>query len=459
MSKSQRTRLRTIPQVILGDFSKLDCDANALTSNVQFRTFMLRYLVLFFFLIFCSHCSSAKISNNCDVNSDSFLNQLLFRIVVKDKSYHCGYKVAPAACTLSYEETHLPENWRQVKQEVEAQFALGSSEGETLTQYNPATVLSVTGTAGTDFQGALAAPNGKVYLLPYNSPKILAINPKTNNYEEATSVPGAIDFIGGTLGPSGIIYLSPHTNNTFYKFDTSNHTLTNITNITMSGAAYNGGVYAPNGKIYYVPSGESIIRYYDTNKGTIGSVATPVSGGIFANGVLTPEGKIYFIPHTATNIYILDTNTETVTQHPFSFGGAGNYISGIYTPNGRIYIIPHNVATLYYVDTHDKDTVVEAGTIPNVTASMFNGVVLAPNGKLYPIPFNYGKFISIDSVTSDIKMLMPNPGTSSYRGGAIGQGGQIYLSPHNANRFDLLDTKSNGSFCDPVRLSPYWNKF
>ncbi|PJZ87686.1 hypothetical protein CH368_15520, partial [Leptospira levettii] len=133
--------------------------------------------------------------------------------------------------------------------------------------------------------------------------------------------------------------------------------------------------------------------------------------------------------------------------------------SGIYTPNGRIYIIPYNAATVYYVDTKDNDNVVNAGTIPSASTAMFNGVVLAPNGKLYPIPLNYANFISIDSNNSQIKVLMPNPSSNSYRGGAIGQNGEIYLSPHNANRFDLLDTKSIGSFCDSVRLSPYWNKF
>jgi|GEM_PF-1535877 len=453
------TPIRTIPQVILGDFSKLDCDSHAITSNVQFRTFMIRNIVLFLFVIFLSHCSNGNISNNCDVNSDSFLNSLLLRFAVNDRSYLCGYKVRIPACSLGYEETHLPENWVQVKQEVETQFALGSSGPETLTNYNGNTVASVVGTASTVFQGALSAPNGNVYLLPYNSPKIVAIDPKTKTYDLAVTVQGAVDFIGGTLGPNGIIYLSPHTNNSFFKFDTTNKTLTNIASISMGGAAYNGGVFAPNGKIYYVPSGESTIRYYDTKKGTIGSVTTPVSGGIFANGVLTPEGKIYFIPHTATYIHILDTFTETVTTIPFSFGGASNYISGIYTPNGRIYIIPYNAATLYYVDTKDNDNVVNAGTIPSASTAMFNGVVLAPNGKLYPIPLNYANFISIDSNTSQIKVLMPNPSVNSYRGGAIGQNGEIYLSPHSANRFDLLDTKSIGSFCDSVRLSPYWNKF
>ncbi|MBL0954681.1 MAG: WD40 repeat domain-containing protein [Leptospira sp.] len=420
---------------------------------------MLRNFTLLIFVIFLSHCTNGNISNNCDVGSENYINSLLLRFVVKDRSYLCGYKVRIPACSLSYEETHLPENWIQVKQEVETQFALGSSGEETLIKYNTNTVAAVTGAASTAFQGALIAPNGNVYLLPYNSPKIVTINPITKNYESAATVPGNVDFIGGTLGPNGIIYLSPHTNNTFFKLDTSNNTLTNITSISMGGAAYNGGVYAPNGKIYYVPSGESTIRYYDTKKGTIGSVATPVSGGIFANGVLTPEGKIYFIPHTATNIHILDTFTESVTTIPFSFGGASNYISGIYTPNGRIYIIPYNASTVYYVDTKDNDKVVNAGTIPSAGTAMFNGVVLAPNGRLYPIPLNYANFISIDSNNSEIRVLMANPSTNSYRGGVIGQAGEIYLSPHSSNRFDLLDTKSIGSFCDSVRLSPYWNKF
>ncbi|ABZ94501.1 conserved hypothetical lipoprotein [Leptospira biflexa serovar Patoc strain 'Patoc 1 (Ames)'] len=423
---------------------------------------MLRYFAIAFSLISFVHCSQKNLSNICDVNSDSFFSSLLFRISIKDQSNHCGYKVIPdkiPACSLSYEETHKPENWAQVKLEMETQFELGVSGTESLIQYSLDSVATVLGTGYPAFQGALGAPNGNVYFLPYNAPNIVSVNPITKLYALHTAVPGGVDFIGGTLGPRGLIYLSPHQNNNFFQYNTANNQMTTIGNVTMAGAAYNGGVYAPNGKIYFVPSNETVIRYYDTNTNTIGAVATPVTGGIFANGVLTPEGKIYFIPHDATNIHILDTNTESVTVHPFSFGGAASYISGIYTPNGRIYMIPYNSSTLYYVDTKNNDSVVNAGTIPSPTSSMFNGVVLSPNGNLYPIPYNYSNFISINPTTNQMTVLMANPGVSSYRGGAIGFRGEIYLSPHNSDRFDLLDTKANGNFCDSLRLSPYWNKF
>ncbi|XDD45102.1 hypothetical protein AB3N60_10275 [Leptospira sp. WS39.C2] len=423
---------------------------------------MFRYTFALFFLLSFTQCSNQEVTNICDVNSDSFFEELLFRITTKDKSFHCGYQVIPPklpACSLGYEETHFPDNWTQVKTEMEKQFALGSSGSETLTQYKTNSVAAVIGSGYPAFQGALSAPNGNVYFIPYNSPSILSVNPNSREYELKAAVPGLVDFIGGTLGPNGIIYFSPHQNNNFYSYNTNSNSLNTIGNVSLAGAAYNGGVYAPNGKIYYVPSGETTIRYFDTKTNTIGSVSTLVSGGIFANGVLTPEGKIYFIPHDATNIHILDTNTETVTIHPHSFGGGGNYISGIYTTNGRIYLIPYNASTLYYVDTKNNDNVVNAGTIPSATSSMFNGVVLSPNGKLYPVPYGYTNFISIDPTTNQIEVLMAKPGVSSYRGGAIGIRGEIYLSPHNADRFDLLDTKANGQFCDSLRLSPYWNKF
>ncbi|WP_039929012.1 lipoprotein [Leptospira yanagawae] len=423
---------------------------------------MFRSFIFFSFFCLFFSCSNGDLSNVCDVNSNSYIEELFFRITTKDKSFHCGYQIQQPRepiCSLSYEQVHLTENWDLVKKEVEAQSSLGVSGPEALIQYSPNSVAAAIGVGYPAFQSALSAPNGKVYLLPYNSPYIISIDPNNRSYALSTSVAGLVDFIGGTLGPDGKIYLSPHQNNDFFEFNTSDETISTIGNITMGGAAYNGGVFAPNGKIYYVPSSESIIRYYDTNTKSLGSISNPVTGGIFANGVLTPEGKIYFIPHDATNIHILDTNTETVSEHPFNFGGSGNFISGIYATNGKIYLIPYNASNVFTVDTKNNDTVTNLGNLPTPVSGMFNGVVLSPNGKIYPIPYNYSNFISIDPRTDTYNVLMANPSSGSYRGGAIGVRGEIYLSPHNADRFDLLDTKPNGSFCDPIRLSPYWNKF
>lgn len=362
------------------------------------------------------------------------------------------------ACQLEYEETHLAENWPQVKAEMETQFSLGSFASETLFQYRPETVATVTGNGLTAFQGALNAPNGEVYFLPYDSTMFLSINPLSKTYTNAGPSAGGVEFIGGSLGPSGKIYLAPHVSNAFLSLDTTNNNQkTTIGSQTMVSAAYNGAMYAPNGKIYFVPSSETIIRYYDTNSGTIGSVATPTTGG-FSSAVLTPQGKIYFIPFTTTTMYILDIKDDSVTTHPHAFPGSNAYISGVLTPNGRIYMIPYNNIPLIYLDT-DSGQIVTVSNIPGATGSnLFNGAVLAPNGKIYPVPSdNYSNFISIDTKDHTFTTLFPKIG-SSYRGGALGPNGEIYFAPHGANRFDLIFTNSIGKFCNSLRLSPYWNK-
>lgn len=420
---------------------------------------MNRFFVLFLALSLLFSCAKTKTDNLCDAENSEFFSNILFRLIVEDKSSQCGYRIFPKlpACQLEYEETHLAENWPAVKAEMESQFLLGSSSSESLLQYRPETVGSVTGNGTTAFQGALNAPNGSVYFLPYDSPMFLSINTSSKTYTNVGVSPGGVAFIGGSLGPSGKIYMAPHVSNDFRSLDTSNNNQQTIIGTqTMVGSAYNGAMYAPNGKIYFVPSSETIIRYYDTKTRTIGSVSTPTSGG-FSSAVLTPEGKIYFIPLVATRMYILDTNDDSVSVHPFVFSGANDYISGILTPNGRIYLIPYSAQTLLYLDiaTNQMVTVIN---IPSPISSMFNGAVLAPNGKIYPIPFMYSNFISIDTNTHNIATIFPNPTTTSYRGGALGPNGEIYLAPHGANRFDLIITNSNGKFCDSLRLSPYWNK-
>lgn len=407
-------------------------------------------------------CAEPKADNACDLEDSIFLPNIFYRLVTKDKSNQCGYNLSAKlpACELSYEETHLAENWAQVKTEMETQFALGSGANESISQYNLATVGTVTGNSTTAFQGALNAPNGQIYFLPYDSTMFLSINPFTKTYANAGSAGGAVEFIGGSLGPSGIIYLSPHQSNNFLSIDTTNvNQQKTVGNQSMGGAAYNGAIYAPNGKIYFVPSSQTIIRYYDTINKTLGSVASPTSGG-FSSAVLTPDGKIYFIPFTTTTMYILDTNNDSVTTHPhvFVLSGGNGYIAGILTPNGRIYMIPFNNLPPIYLDTASGQ-IVPLSNIPSAGSAMFNGAVLAPNGKIYPVPFAYNNFISIDTKDNTISTLFANPGgTTAYRGGALSADGDIYLAPHGANRFDLIHTNSIGKFCNSLRLSPYWNK-
>lgn len=418
---------------------------------------MNRIFLQFLALSFLFACAKPKAENLCDADDSLFLPNILYRLILEDKSSQCGYRIFPKlpACQLEYEETHLAENWPAVKAEMETQFALGSIGIESLFQYRPETVGSVTGNGSTDFQGALNAPNGEVYFLPYDSPMFLSINTSSKTYANAGAAPGGVAFIGGSLGPTGKIYLAPHTSNDFRSLDTNNNQQTILGNIPMISAAYNGAMYAPNGKIYFVPSSETIIRYYDTKTGTIGSVSTPTSGG-FSSAVLTPQGKIYFIPLMATKMYILDTKDDSVSIHPYTFSGTGDYISGILAPNGRIYLIPYSAATLLYLDT-TTDQMVTVSNIPAATSTMFNGAVLAPNGKIYPVPYSYSNFISIDTKDHTISTLFAKP-AGSYRGGALGPNGEIYLAPHSANRFDVIFTNSIGKFCNSLRLSPYWNK-
>lgn len=415
--------------------------------------FFISLLAMFFFV----SCSTPKSENLCDTENAKFIPNLLFRFLIKDKSYQCGYKLNsnPPACELNYEETHLDANWPAVKKEMESQFLLGSGPEESLIQYRPEAINAVISSSYPAFQGALNAPNGNVYIVPYYSPKILEVDPINKSFSIMGTFSESVERIGGALGPAGILYFAPHLVADFYAFDTNNKSLSILGNETMAGSAYNGAIYAPNGKIYYVPSTETSIRYYDTNTKTIGQVATPTSGG-FSTGVLTPQGKIYFIPLVSTSMYILDTKDDSVTTHPYVFPGGSAYISGILTPNGRIYMIPHSVAEILYLDLATNEIVL-AGSVPSPGSSMFNGAVLAPNGKIYPIPENYSNFISFDTKDHTIKTLFPRP-AGSYRGGALGPDGEIYLAPHIANRFDLIQTGSLGRFCQSLRLSPFWNK-
>ena len=121
--------------------------------------------------------------------------------------------------------------------------------------------------------GGVLAPNGKIYMVPYQSPNCLILDPLTNSID-----------------------------------------ITSITNLGTGTNKWQGGCVAPNGKIYCIPRDSTSVLIIDPNNNTADT--TTISDlssqtNKWCGGVLAPNGKIYCIPRNANSVLVINPTTNT----------------------------------------------------------------------------------------------------------------------------------------------------
>ena len=149
-------------------------------------------------------------------------------------------------------------------------------------------------------------------------------------YEVGNSTFGTIDisdtissdwkYAGGVLAPNGNIYLVPFNTDHIGELDPSTRTFgtINISDTISFEGKYAGGVLAPNGKIYLVPRNADHIGELDPSTRTFGTIDISDTISSYRGGVLAPNGKIYLVPYNADHIGELE-----VGNHQPSYEVAG----------------------------------------------------------------------------------------------------------------------------------------
>ena len=64
-------------------------------------------------------------------------------------------------------------------------------------------------TGSEKWQGAVLAPNGKIYCVPRNHTQVLCIDPTNNSTTLFGNFAGATKWTGAVLAPNGKIYCAP----------------------------------------------------------------------------------------------------------------------------------------------------------------------------------------------------------------------------------------------------------
>ena len=183
-----------------------------------------------------------------------------------------------------------------------------------------------------NFGGRQLAPNGKIYFVPFASTIAGVIDPEAGtgatfgfrggfSYTAMTSF--GMLFEGAVLAPNGKIYCIPHnvpstsgnvTAGPIGIINPDDNTTTTIASWIGSGTSgvnCQTAFLAPNGKIYTAPNQDTFVVCIDPETNT----TTKLIGNTFGfsslqsqGGVMHPNGKAFFVPYYSTAIGVMDFN-------------------------------------------------------------------------------------------------------------------------------------------------------
>ena len=114
-------------------------------------------------------------------------------------------------------------------------------------------------------------------------------------------------YAGGVLAPNGHVYMVPWNANNIGDFDpaTDAFSVVSISGVISHGSKYAGGVLAPNGHIYMVPCNADGIGDFNPATGVFKVIgfSSVISHAVkYYGGVLAPNGHIYMVPYLANSI-------------------------------------------------------------------------------------------------------------------------------------------------------------
>ncbi len=336
--------------------------------------------------------------------------------------------------------------------ELQRQGAMGSSGTPTFQQFG-------TNPGGETYIGAVLAPNGKIYGIPYDSPSVVVIDPDTLTITRFGSLGAAAGkFAGGVLAPNGKIYAIPYNAATVLEIDPETNTVSQFGSFNAGGGKWAGGVLAPNGKIYGTQGFDGTFLVIDPQAREAYRVTGLPVAQIFEGAVLTPTGRIVWFPANVgptPHFGILDPFAETVTGFGATTAGE-TYFTGMLGPGGNILGLPAGGTKHVDIDPYAL-TVTKFDSAGGGTSWV--GGALAANGLIYGIPYTTTTVLQVDPknrISTSVGTLGAN---GSYQGGALALNGKIYGVPLGATTFLEIDPKANGSLCPALALSGYLNKF
>jgi hypothetical protein len=331
------------------------------------------------------------------------------------------------------------------------------------------------------YSGAVVAPNGKIYFIPFNAATVLVYDTDKGAVESINLPNGHLTekYLGGVLGPNGSIYCTPFRNaDEMAVIDTKTHAVKMV--FARKGACkWRGGAVAGNGKIYCPPDLAGLVFTVDTAHddvtGEFGN-NPPFPRGAFSGAAIGRDGRIYFPPFSSRTCFRLDPQRQDKVE---SFGNAPGgfaYDGAVAGPDGRVYCVTHNADHVLVIDPAGPSAIPLQlpGNVPVRGGGAFSGGVLAPDGNIYCIPNTESRILVIDTPKEGrpeaalrywgrevngklVEHRQEKYVKGAYHGGVLGPDGRIYFVPWNAKHLLAIGKKQRMNM--NWVLSPMFNKY
>lgn len=304
------------------------------------------------------------------------------------------------------------------------------------------------GTAGIKYGGGALGLDERVYGVPFNHPRVLAVDTtyymleeygdfteytdsastQTSENETGAIVRGTELYRGCVAGKNGKLYgipysanhileINPLESNPSLKVSLIPETVSSVTGEPNTAGKWYGGCMAQNGKIYTTPWNANYIMVITPGEGTSpttwttvstgeGGATLPTSGSKWKDGALGSDGCIYCAPWNSTFILkiipsdpdlgrmtdsfdFIDTNLENLGDN---YGGVA---AGL---NDLIYFSPSRQRSVIQFDPSSQTFDLLGDffyTNPPQNSKWTSGMVTTPSGGLYAFPSVVASFLEI----------------------------------------------------------------
>lgn len=236
----------------------------------------------------------------------------------------------------------------------------------------------------TYFESAVNHPNGYVYFIPYDPPRITRLNPETGvsdtyaGFNDATSQ----KYVCGITATDMKIYCPPFGAMDWLIFDpyTNTHTLIPVgTNGRVCVTQIDNILYT------LATDGVSSSEIYEFNITTNAEILVASLSGSWWGCSIGVDGKIYYAPYQSTDILVLDPATNTTATIATGLtAGPAMYKSVGMAKNGNLYFAPYNETQIMILNTRTS-TVSFLGTFSGT--NLYSGITASTNDRLYLCPY------------------------------------------------------------------------
>lgn len=335
------------------------------------------------------------------------------------------------------------------------------------------------------YNGGVKGADGRIYAIPANAQKILAIDPKTASYEylEGDPLPGTQKWLRGVFNPSdGCVYGLPCWSTAVLKIDTRPRAPQDAEDASIPAEAQGmgwtrecdqvvlevvkqlGPEYTNKTK-YWLKVARMVAqrtklsvenaklcenRWHEVKSKTIWTLldSPPELKEAmslrwkFHGGALGDDGDVYAVPCNAPGVLRVDTKRGQVSiiGNPALFREKQLWYGAVKAHTGAIYAFPQNAAGVLKVSPDNENTKVEVfGDLGAGEWKWHGGVFCTTDNCVYGIPNNNAQVLRVDPETDDIQLFGDasiieggrhrRDGKYKYEGAVVGTDGNIYCIP------------------------------